>query len=105
MLRINLTIAMLFVTVHFAAAQQMVTISGTGFKDANVYRNLKTGQENQANTNFGTHPRISAIAWTSSSYQVEICFLWGWFSVLPLNPLKGTWLSCAAAEFVFFVGG
>lgn len=48
------------------AAQQTITITGGDIHDAAIFRNTRAGQENSANINYGSLPRISAVAWTNS---------------------------------------
>lgn len=50
-------------------AQQTLTISGNDFRDAAIHQDNGPGKGAVANTNYGTYPRITSTAWTTSGYR------------------------------------
>jgi hypothetical protein len=61
-------------------AQQTITITtGPRWKDAVVYKDLRSGYTNRADYNYGDYPRLSATAWTNSGSATN------WRSLLYFN--------------------
>ena len=55
--------------LNVAVAQQSITITGNDLHDAAIHNNLRPGYEYTVNANYGSHPRIAAVAWTNSGYN------------------------------------
>jgi hypothetical protein len=70
----NLTLFKMFATgmvsmlLNLAVAQQNITISGNDVHEAMIYNNTRPGYEYTRDANYGSHPRIAAVAWTNSGY-------------------------------------
>jgi hypothetical protein len=61
--------AIVSMLLNMAVAQQNITISGNDIHDAMIYNNARPGYEYTLNSNYGSHPRIAAVAWTNSGYS------------------------------------